>query len=98
VAVRIGKPPIPANRAAKRLGYALGSLFFAGSAAALSTGYSTLGVALMLGTLAGFVATSNICVPSIVFTILWGEDQATSPALIAAIRQPLQGPAPELRA
>jgi hypothetical protein len=86
VARRTGRTPVPANRAAKRLGCAIGTLMLAVSAVALATGATALGVgvAAFLGALAAFVAASNICVPSIMFTLLFGERKATAATLVSA--------------
>lgn len=63
-----GRCQLPANRAAKRLGCAMGVIFLGGSAAAYALGAATVGLvlALVLGGTAAFVAATGICVPSIV--------------------------------
>jgi hypothetical protein len=45
-------------------------------------------LALVLGGTAAFVAGIGICVPSIVFTALWGSRRAAAPSLVAAMRTP----------
>jgi hypothetical protein len=45
-------------------------------------------LALALGGTAAFVAAIGICVPSIVFTALWGSHRAAAPSLVAAMRTP----------
>lgn len=83
-----GRQQLPANRAAKRLGCAIGVIFLGGAAIAFSVGASTLGLvlALILGCTAAFVATTGICVPSLLFTVLWGARRAAAPSLAAAAR------------
>ena len=90
IARRTSGAPIPSNRAAKRLACAIGSLFFTGAAVSFATGYSTAGrvLALTLGAVAAFVTISSVCVPSIIFTLLWGEQKATAPSLLTRTRAP----------
>ena len=74
---------LPSNRAAKRLGCAIGVMFLGGATLAYAAGAATLGavLALILGATAAFVAVTGICVPSIVFTVLWGAERACAPSL-----------------
>lgn len=83
-----GRQQLPANRAAKRLGCAIGFLVLGGAAIAFSVGASTLGLvlALIMAGTATFVATTAICVPSMLFTVLWGAQRAAAPSLAAAAR------------
>jgi hypothetical protein len=92
-ASRRHRAPLPANRAAKRLGCAMGVVFLGGSAVAYALGVSTLGVALalVLGGTAAFVAVTGICVPSMVFTALWGAERGAAPSLLEAVRTPRCG-------
>ena len=85
VARRTGRQPLPANRAAKRLGCAVGSVFLAGAAVAWIIGFDTLATVLLvsLGSLALFVAATKICVPSMMFTLAFGVDRATACRLIS---------------
>jgi hypothetical protein len=85
-----GRHRLPANRAAKRLGCAMGVAFLGGSATAYALGAPKLGLvlALVLGGTAAFVAATGICVPSLIFTVLWGPHRAAAPTLIAAARTP----------
>jgi hypothetical protein len=85
-----GRPSLPRNRAAKRLGCLLGAAFLGGAAVAYAAGAPRVGLALaaVLGLTAAFVAISGICVPSILFTLLWGANRATAPSLAAACRMP----------
>jgi hypothetical protein len=84
ITVRRGGQPMPPNRAAKRTGCAVGSLFLAAAAIAAPLGYGTVAVVSLaaLGSLALFVAATGICVPSIMSTLVFGSDRGTRPALI----------------
>lgn len=84
VAARSGRMPIPQNKAAKRLGCALGTAFLAASTVSIMVGADVLGrsLAASFAVVAGFVAFTNICVPSLIFTALWGADRATARRLI----------------
>lgn len=79
IASRRGQQQMPANRAAKRLGCAVGTGFLASAAIAGAVGYNTLATVLLasLGSLALFVAATGICVPSIMSTMLFGSDRST---------------------
>ena len=79
---------LPGNRAAKRLGCAIGVIFLGGAAVAFWVGASALGLVLglILGCTAAFVAVTGICVPSLLFTLLWGAERAAAPSLAAAAR------------
>jgi len=81
-----GRPALPPNRAARRLGCAIGVVFLGGAAFAYAAGAATLGfvLAMVLGATAAFVATTAICVPSMLFTLVWGSERATAPTLVAA--------------
>jgi hypothetical protein len=84
IARRTGGQPLPANRASKRLGCAAGTAFLGAAAIATALGYTTVSTVLLisLGSLALFVATTGICVPSMMFTLMFGAQQATAPRLI----------------
>jgi hypothetical protein len=84
-AVRRRRPTLPANRAAKRLGCAIGAVFLGGAAVAYAAGAATVGLVLglVLGVLATFVAATGICVPSMLFTVLWGAERACAPHLLS---------------
>jgi len=86
VAPRFGRATLPANRAAKRLGCFLGSLHLGGAAVAFAAGAPTVGLALALplGVLAGFVAVTGICVPSMLFTAFFGAERGACPSLVQA--------------
>jgi len=83
-----GRQQLPANRAANRSGCVIGAAFLGGAAIAFALGATTLGLvlALVLGGTAAFVAVTGICVPSLIFTTIWGTDRATAPTLAAAAR------------
>ena len=75
---RRGRPTLPVNRAAKRLGCAIGAVLLGGAAVAYAVGAETVGLvlALVLGGTATFVALTGICVPSLLFTTVWGVERA----------------------
>lgn len=81
---RAGEQPLPPNRAAKRLACAVGSLFLIGAAVSMAVGATVVGNVLLvtLGTLALFVAATGICVPSIMFTLMFGADRGARAQLI----------------
>lgn len=89
LAVRTVRSPIPSNRAAKRLGCALGALFFAVSAVGFAVGVTLVGIvpAVIMAGLAAFVALSDICVPSLMFNVLWGSERASADSLVPALRR-----------
>ena len=78
-----GRQPLPANRAAKRLGCAIGVVFLGGAAVAYALGAGTVGgvASLVLAGTATFVAVTGICVPSMIFTVLWGAERGAAPRL-----------------
>ena len=84
VASRTGRSTIPRNKAAKRLGCALGALFLGASSVSIALGAEVLGRSLAgaFAAVAGFVAVTNVCVPSMVFTTLWGAERAKADKLI----------------
>ena len=84
VGSRMGRSTIPRNKAAKRLGCATGTLFLGGSALALGLGAEGLGRGLAgaFAAVAGFVAGSNVCVPSMIFTALFGAERAQADRLV----------------
>ena len=79
-----GRAEIPANRAAKRLGCALGAAFLSGASLAFLSGATSLGrgLALALAVVASFVAATNLCVPSVLFTLLFGSERASERTLL----------------
>ena len=81
---RRGRPALPTNRAAKRLGCAVGAVVLGAATVAFAEGAATTGtiLALSIGSLATFVATTNVCVPSILFVSIWGEDRSTRRHLV----------------
>lgn len=90
---RRGVAEVPANTAGRRLGCFIGTFFLGGATLAYASGATTLGAALglSLGSLALFVAATNICVPSIIFTLIRGSDRTRIRAFFPA----LFGPADE---
>lgn len=97
IAADRGRLQMPPNRAAKRLGCAIGTVFLGGAAVAMVSGLTTLGVvlAVVLGLTAAFVAVTRICVPSLLFTVLWGADRAAAATLKAAATRRSQVTNPE---
>jgi hypothetical protein len=85
VVSRRGGQPIPANRAAKRLGCAIGSVFLVGAGLTAAAGHTMIAATLLvsLGSLALFVAATGICVPSILFAVVFGIEPGTAPRLIS---------------
>jgi hypothetical protein len=78
-----GAQALPANRAARRFACALGAAFFAAEGLALVAQAGLLfwffGLSLVL--VPGFVMTTNVCLPSMAFTLLFGVDRATARTL-----------------
>lgn len=86
VAGRVGLGPIPPNRAAKRFGCAVGSGFLSTAGVAMIAD-ELLVANVVLGSLAAlatFVAITDICVPSVIFTLLWGSERATTRTLLTS--------------
>ena len=54
---------------------------------ALAAGYSALGISMVsvMGVVAAFVAITNICVPSIICTLLWGQQRASAPTVVSGL-------------
>lgn len=88
IARRVGATALPRNRAGKRLGCAIGTVFLGASLIAFAVGAPTAGriIAGVMGSVAAFVAATGICIPSIMFTLAWGSQRATAPSLAAAVR------------
>lgn len=84
LAPRLGRTPIPRNRAAKRLGCVFGTAFFGASALAGALGAPLLGqgLAATFALIAGFVTVTNFCVPSAIFISLFGSERSTADRLI----------------
>ena len=85
VAVRFGRTPQPPSRAGRRLGCLMGTVMLGGAAIAYAAGAPVLGasLALPLSVVATFVATTNICVPSMILTLLAGSQSCTRPQLVS---------------
>lgn len=79
VARRFGRPEVPPNRAAKRLACLLGTLFLGTSAFALELGATVTGqiIAGAFAAVAWFVTLTNLCVPSVIFVSVFGEERST---------------------
>jgi hypothetical protein len=86
-AKRHGRTPPPANRAPRRFACLLGALSFFSASGGLLLGAAGLFwfSALLLVVLPLFVAVTNICVPSALFTVLFGADRATRGSLQEAL-------------
>lgn len=84
LAPSLGRTPLPRNRAAKRLGCLMGTAFFGASALSIAVGASLLGqgIAGAFAVVAGFVAITNICVPSAIFVAVFGSKRSTAGRLI----------------
>jgi len=77
--------PLPANRAAKRLGCFVGSIHLVVAAVALTLGAPAVATVslVVLGVLALFVGTTGICVPSVLYTVLFGAERGTRARIFA---------------
>jgi hypothetical protein len=97
LAARSGRPQLPANRAAKRMGCAMGAVFLGGAAVAFAAGATTWGVVLagLLAAVAAFVAATGICVPSIMFRLQFGHHRAEAACFSEALRRPRSAPEAE---
>jgi hypothetical protein len=84
---RHGRPSPPPNRAPRRFACLLGAGCFlvAGLALSTGTGWIFWPTALTLVALPTFVATTNVCLPSVLFTLVVGADRATCPSLWEAL-------------
>ncbi|MFT7650133.1 MAG: hypothetical protein ACI8Y4_004899 [Candidatus Poriferisodalaceae bacterium] len=78
---------VPANTAGRRLGCFIGAIMLGGATLAYASGLTTTGAALglSLGLLAVFVAATNICVPSIIFTLIRGSERTSLRAFFPAL-------------
>jgi hypothetical protein len=85
---RYGHPTPPANRAPRRFACLLGAVCFLVAGVALSAGAGWIfwPTALLLVLLPMYVATTNICVPSLLFTLVFGAERATCESLPASLR------------
>jgi hypothetical protein len=82
----VGRPALPPNRAARRFACALGGMWAAATALAFATGATATGYALGSGLgLAGAVFTfAGLCIPSLLFNLLFGRERACRRSLLAA--------------
>ncbi len=78
---------VPANTAGRRLGCFIGVILLGGASLAYVTGSDTTGavLGLTIGLVAVFVAATNICVPSIVFTLIRGAERTRLRAFFPAL-------------
>ena len=78
------RTPIPPNRAAKRLGCAIGTAFLGASAITLAVGATLTGQVLAgaFAAVAWFVTATNVCVPSVIYVTLFGAARSTGRRLI----------------
>jgi hypothetical protein len=81
------RPTPPANRAPRRFACLLGAVCFLIAAVALAAGAGWIfwPTALTLVALPTFVAATNLCVPSLLFTLVVGAERATCDSLPAAV-------------
>ena len=81
-----GRSTLPPNRAAKRLGCAIGAVLLGGAAIAYGVGSPTAGLflAIVLAATATFVAITGVCIPSMIFTIAWGSERGAALRLLNA--------------
>lgn len=93
VAVWSGRTPQPPNRAGRRLGCLLGTVQLGGAAIAYAVGAPGLGrsLALPFAAVAAFVASTNICVPSIILTLLAGSETCTHESVLPLSRRGVAG-------
>jgi hypothetical protein len=88
-APRHGRTPPPPNRAPRRFACLLGAITFLVAATGLAVDLPLIfwaagGFLVVLPTV---VATTNVCVPSLFFTLLVGADRATASSLRSALRR-----------
>lgn len=83
------RPAPPANRAPRRFACLLGAMCFLVAAGSLGsgTGWIYWPTALTLVGLPAFVATTNLCVPSLLFTLVLGSERATCESLPTSLRR-----------
>ncbi len=84
---RLGRPPLPPSRAARRSACAVASVWLVATAAAFAAGADTLGYVLG-GSLAAAAATftfAGFCIPSFLFNTLFGKERACAASLPAAV-------------
>jgi hypothetical protein len=80
LAPSIGRARLPRNRAAKRLGCMIGTLFLGASALSIAFGASILGQGIVgtFAVVAVFVSITNFCIPSAIFVALFGGERSTA--------------------
>ena len=84
IARRRGGNPIPPNRAGKRLGCLMGTIFFGAASVAFMLDYVTAGriIVGIMAAVATVVAVTNVCIPSIILTLTFGKARVACPLLI----------------
>lgn len=92
--VRQGRVSPPPNRAGRRFGCLLGAVcfFVAGVALAVDAGWLFWPNALLLVALPAYVAVTNLCVPSLILTLLLGSERAACPSLPAVVTRQVRSP------
>ncbi len=83
IVLRRGGNPIPPNRAAKRLGCLIGTIFFGATSIALALDYVVAGriIVGVMALVATVVAVSNVCIPSMIYTLTRGTAGAACPLI-----------------
>lgn len=68
-------PPLPSNGAPRRFACGIAALWLVAAGAAFATGLDTLGYVLggMLSAVAALVATTHFCIPSLIYSLLFGR-------------------------
>jgi hypothetical protein len=84
IARRRGGNPIPPNRAGKRLGCFMGTIFFGAASVAFMLDYVAAGriIVGIMAAVATVVAVTNVCIPSIILTLTFGKARVACPLLI----------------
>ncbi len=74
-----GTSSLPPHGAPRRFACAIASVWLLGTGAAFAAGADTLGYVLggMLTGVAALVATTHFCIPSLVYSLLFGRPQCT---------------------
>ena len=86
---------IPKARAARLFGCAMGAVVISASAVAFAAGLPALGLtlALTMGAVATFVAVTDICVPSIMFILMFGSSRSTEGSFVRSLAPWSKAPA-----
>jgi Domain of unknown function (DUF4395) len=91
------RPTPPANRAPRRFACLLGAVCFLVAAGSLASGAGWIywPTVLTLVGLPTFVAATNLCVPSLLFTLVLGTERATCASLPASLKRERQSLHPQ---